>query len=117
MAATLQNQPGTTRQARVTYSSATIAAALGRPSTGSSRTINVFAPGTELADRYSQLDLRFTKIVSLGGSARLRAMFDLYNVFNANTATFEEPAFGDFLFDPQVIMPGRFGKFAIQLNF
>ena len=46
-----------------------------------------------------------------------RAMFDLYNLFNANSTTFEEPAFGSFYLQPQVIMPGRLGKFSFQFDF
>ena len=117
VAATLQNQPGAERQARVTYSTTAIAAALGRSSTGSSRTVNVIQPGTVFGDRFSQFDLRFTKLLSLGGASRLRAMFDLFNVFNANTAAFEEPGFGSLLWNPQVTMPGRLAKFAFQIDF
>ena len=41
---------------------------------------------TEFEPRLTQLDLRFTKIVNVGG-ARIRAWFDIYNIFNANDAT------------------------------
>jgi len=44
-------------------------------------------------------------------------MVDVYNVFNANRAMFEEPRLGPNYLAPQVIMPGRFGKFAFQLDF
>jgi translation initiation factor IF-3 len=52
-------------------------------------------------------DLRFTKILNLGGGTRLRAMFDLFNLFNANTVMAETSFFGDDWLTPQVIMPGR----------
>ena len=74
-------------------------------------------PGTAFGDRFTQFDLRFTKILRLGGTARLRAMVDLYNVLNNNATAFEEPAFGALLWSPQVIMPGRLGKVAFQLDF
>jgi hypothetical protein len=44
-------------------------------------------------------------------------MFDLYNVLNNNATAFEEPGFGSFLWNPQMIMPGRLGKFAFQIDF
>jgi hypothetical protein len=44
-------------------------------------------------------------------------MFDIYNVFNANSVTFEEPGVGPNYLAPQVIMPGRLGKFAFQIDF
>jgi hypothetical protein len=117
VAATLQNQPGRERQALVTYSAATIAAALGRPALGGAQVVNVIPAGTEFMDRFTQLDLRFTKLLKLGGRARLRAMFDLYNVLNQNATAFEEPGFGPLYLQPQVIMPGRLGKFAFQIDF
>ena len=44
-------------------------------------------------------------------------MFDIFNVFNANTVTMEQPAYGANWLAPQVIMPGRLAKFAFQLDF
>jgi hypothetical protein len=117
VAATFQNQPGPQRQARVTFTAAQIALALGRPSTQGAQTINIIPPGTQYGDRFNQLDLRFTKAFKATGNLRFRAMFDLYNLFNANSATFEEPALGPTYLQPQVIMPGRLAKFAFQLDF
>ena len=118
IAATYSNAPGPERRADVSFSEATIAAALGRPSTTGSQLINVIQPGSEYGDRFNQVDLRFTKILTLGSSgARLRAMFDIFNVFNNNTTGFEEPAFGDNWLNAQVLVPGRLGKVAFQLDF
>ena len=44
-------------------------------------------------------------------------MFDIFNVFNANSNTFIEPAYGAFWQTPQVIMPGRLAKIAFQFDF
>ena len=57
------------------------------------------------------------RIVKLGGTTRLRAMFDLYNVFNANSSTLEQYGLGPNYLQPLVIMPGRLGKFGFQLDF
>jgi len=118
VAATLQNQPGPPRIAEVTYTRAQIAAALGRPSGGSgSIDVNVIPPGTVFGERFNQLDLRLTKIIPIGDTTRLRAMFDLFNLFNANAVTREQPGFGTTWLTPQVIMPGRLIKFAFQFDF
>ena len=117
VAGTFQNQPGPQRIARVTYTAAQIAAALGRPSTQGAQTVNVVDPGTNFGDRFNQFDLRFTKLFRFKGSGRFRAMFDLYNLFNANSATFEEVGYGTTYLYPQVIMPGRLAKFAFQIDY
>ena len=81
------------------------------------QTVNVLTPGTVFGDRFRQFDLRFTKIFRGPNNLRFRGMFDLYNLFNANTAVQEEPGFGTALWQPQVIMPGRLAKFGFQLDF
>ena len=48
---------------------------------------------------------------------QFRAMFDLFNVFNANAVTLEQPGYGPQWLAPQAIMPGRLAKFAFQLDF
>jgi hypothetical protein len=101
----------------VTYTAAQIALALGRPSTQGAQIINIIPPGTHFGDRWNQLDLRFTKIFRLPRSVRARAMFDIYNITNANSAAAEEPAFGPTYLYPQVIMAGRLAKFAFQFDF
>tara|TARA_B100001123_G_scaffold425550_2_gene538533 strand:+ start:8232 stop:11267 length:3036 start_codon:yes stop_codon:yes gene_type:complete len=125
IAGTLQNQNGPMRLANVTYSSASISAALGRPATSGNQTINALEPGTAFGDRFTQFDLRFTKIFTLGGGTRLRTMFDIFNLFNANAITREQPGCGNSLggacasswLAPQVIMAGRLAKVAFQFDF
>ena len=117
IAATLQNQPGPARAALVTFTDAVISAALGRPSTEGAQRVNVLPPGSEFGERFTQFDLRFTKIFTLQGGTRLRAMFDLFNLFNANAVTREAAGYPTGYLAPQVIMPGRLGKFAFQFDF
>ena len=117
IAATLQNQEGPERIANVTYRSAQISDALGRPTIIGNQTVNVLEPGSLFGERFTQFDLRLTKIFNLAGGTRLRTMFDLFNLFNANAVTREQPGFGQFWLDPQVIMPGRLGKIAVQFDF
>ncbi len=44
-------------------------------------------------------------------------MFDLFNVFNANSVITEDPSFGPSWPAPVVIMPCRLAKFAFQFDF
>ena len=123
VAATLQNQPGVERVGEVTYSNADLSAALGRPASAASADIDVISPGSVYGDRFNQFDLRLTKIISLGGGTQLRAMFDLFNLFNANAITRESVGYGGSTGGgvgwaaPQVIMAGRLAKFAFQFDF
>lgn len=122
IAGTFQSLPGQEILANVTYTAAEISAALGRPSTTSTTTIQVIEPTTEYSDRLNQFDLRLTKMFTLGRS-RLRAMFDTYNIFNGSTALKLNNQYGaavgggaDWL-RPQLVVPGRLLKFAFQLDF
>ena len=115
VAATLQNQPGPERAATVLFTETS----LGRPLVlnPGGVNLNLIRPGSSYGERFNQLDLRFTKIINVGGGARFRTMFDLYNVLNANAVMAEQPAFGADWLAPVVIMPGRLAKFAFQLDF
>ena len=44
-------------------------------------------------------------------------MFDIFNVFNKNAVTREAQGLNASHLQPQVIMPGRLGKFSFQLDF
>jgi len=111
VAATLQNQPGPEIAALKTFTDTPSVLFPG------GATLNMLTPGTMYGERFSQLDLRFTKLIDLGQGTRLRAMFDLFNVANANAVMAEQQSFGPSWRDPVVIMPGRLAKFALQLDF
>ena len=121
IAATLQNQPGPGRIAEVVFSGATLVN--GRPHTQGSIEANVIPPGSWYGDRFNQFDLRLTKIFRMPGGTQWRAMFDLFNVFNANAVTREAPGWGSAAgtgagyLVPQVTMAGRLVKFAFQFDF
>ena len=92
-------------------------AALGRPSaTGIAPQINALAPGSDYGARFTQFALRFPKLCSMD-STRLRAMFDIYNVFNANAVTSEIYATGPSYLSVSGFMPPRLLRFAIQADF
>ena len=116
-AGTLQSIPGPERGAIVTYSSAAVAASLGRPlAAGSTIDINIVEPGTYYGDRLNQVDIRLSKAFNLGQS-RFQIMFDVYNLLNENSVTEEDLNYGPNYLTPTAIMPGRLAKFAFQYNF
>lgn len=118
LAGTYQSAPGPERSAFVTFTAAQVAAALGRPLAGGGGvTVNVLEPATVYGERFQQVDLRLTKIFRAGDRTRIRAMFDLFNVFNANAVTREQYTLGPNYLKPVGIMPGRLAKFAVQLDF
>ena len=117
VAGTFQSQPGPERGAEVTFRNPDIVPSLGRPHTDGGVAIDVLEPGTVFGERMNQFDFRLTKIISLGGGTRLRAMFDIFNVFNSNPVTIEEYGYGANYLRPLVIIPGRLAKFAFQIDF
>jgi carboxypeptidase family protein len=134
--AVFQNLPG--QQITASWSvTAAQAEGLGRAFSGTStRTIQLIEPGTLYGDRRSQLDLRLSKTVRVGGGRRLQLMADMYNAFNSNApvgATSQAgetpPALnttyssadptkpGGAWLTPLNILQGRYVKFGAQLNF
>ena len=117
VAASFQTIPGPPRQALWVYTGANTD--LGRPlSTGVvSGRFNILEPGTEYGSRINLFDLRLTKILSLGGRGRLRAMFDIYNLFNENAPTDENIGIGPNYLTPVAITPARLVKFGFLVDF
>ena len=118
LAGTFQSQPGPERFGIVAIPAAEIEAALGRPQAlPGAVTVNAVRPGTQYGERFNQFDLRLTKIFGVGGDTRLRAMVDLFNLFNANAVVKEQYGVGDDYLVPLGFMPGRLLKFTFQLDF
>jgi hypothetical protein len=101
----------------VTATNAVVSPALGRNLSGGAANVSVrlVEPGTVYGERRNQLDLRFGKILPVGG-VRTTATFDIYNVFNANPVLTENAAFTQFR-RPTGILPPRMLKFTVQLDF
>jgi hypothetical protein len=78
-------------------------------------TVNLVQPGTMFMDDINQLDLRLTRTFGVG-RYRLQALVDVYNAFNANPVTAENPNYAAFR-RPTAILPARFLKFAVQFDF
>jgi len=83
-------------------------------------TVNLVQPGSLYGERRNQLDLRFTKPFRLD-QLRLGANLELYNTFNANTVLTESATYSNSSLSgwriPQSIMPPRFIKLSLQMDF
>jgi hypothetical protein len=95
---------------------------LGRPLSGGAAnvTVNMVEPGTLFGDRLNQLDLRFGKVLR-SGRVRTVISFDLYNALNGNPVLSENATYRDTTVSgwriPTSILPARFAKFGVQLDF
>jgi hypothetical protein len=83
---------------------------------GGQANINVIEPGTEFGDRLNQIDLRFTKIFSMGRT-RLDLNVDFYNAFNSDAVTQEIGSWGPVWRLPLTVIQPRFLKFAARFDF
>ena len=84
-------------------------------------TVNLLRPAELYADRRTQLDMRFAKIVRFAGS-RYDIGVDLYNLLNANTATAFEDVFlftnnGATWLIPETVMGPRIARFNVTVTF
>jgi hypothetical protein len=96
--------------------------ACGAPTGNCNQTIDVelIEPNTMFEPRLQQLDLRFSRIFRLGGTNRIRAGMDIYNVFNANNVISSNVAYsgaGENFLDVRQILGGRLFKFGVQYDF
>jgi hypothetical protein len=94
----------------------------GAPTGNCNQTVEVelIEPNTMFEPRLQQLDLRFSRVFRLGGTNRLRAGVDIYNVFNANNVISSNVAYsgqGANYLDVRQILGGRLFKFGFQYDF
>ncbi|MEQ1897565.1 MAG: carboxypeptidase regulatory-like domain-containing protein [Vicinamibacterales bacterium] len=115
---TYQTIAGLPVSADLPYTNAQIAPSLGRNlAAGAAGTVTVplLAPNAKYEERLNQLDIRFTKIVKFGG-ARIQGMFDIYNLFNANSVLTVNNTYGPSWLQPISIVGARMFKFSGQLD-
>ena len=79
--------------------------------------MSVIAPYTIFYDRRTQVDLRFSKLLTLQRSQRLRINVDLYNAANDATITSRNTTYGTNWLKPSTVIPGMFAKIGGQLDF
>lgn len=116
--ATVQSSPGPQITATANYTAAQVQESLGRPLAGGARTttVELIRPGTMFGERLNQLDLRFGKQFRVERFI-FRGMVDLYNAFNSNAVLAVNTTYGPAWQRPLNILPGRFVKFGLQMNF
>jgi len=130
---TLQNMSGPPIEANYNAPNAQIAPSLGRnlAACGTQAVCTAFAvvplytPFTRFEPRFTQLDVRITKTVSLGSRARLRLNADLYNALNASSILVVNSTYGPSWLQPgntvtgstAAFMPGRLLHVGTELTF
>jgi hypothetical protein len=124
--ATFQNLPGVPVEATNAFGNALIAPSLGRNLSGcpaptgpcsATATLRLYESQTVFeADRLNQLDLRISKIVQVG-QGRVTGMFDVYNLFNANSVLASLASYGPNWQRPSAILGARLFKVGVQFDF
>jgi hypothetical protein len=90
--------------------------------------VPLIEPGTEFTPRRTQIDLRVSKSIRMGGTRRLQVMADIFNLTNSNAAVGatsnagEPPAaiittYGSAWLRPLNVLQARYVKFGAQFVF
>jgi hypothetical protein len=123
VSASLQNLPGPEIIANYVALNSVVAPSLGRSLSGNAAnvTVNLVEPRSMYTDRINQLDLRFSKILRFGRT-RATAGFDVYNALNSSSVLALNSAFAALgavnnWQQPQSILPARFAKVVLQVDF
>jgi hypothetical protein len=117
--AAFQNLPGVPVTASYVATNAQIVPSLHRNLSGSVTQVivaNVIPPGSAYENRFSQLDLRLSKIFQIG-TTRLQASFDLFNLLNASPILTENGRYGPAWLTPTGILDARLAKFGAKFTF
>ena len=117
-----RSSPGPVLAANQVVANSAVRPSLGRDLSGGAAnvTVNLVAPGVMYGDRLNQLDFRFGKVLRTGG-VRTVVSVDVYNALNVNPVLTENAAYRDTSLSgwriPTSILPARFVKFGVQLDF
>jgi hypothetical protein len=117
---TFRDYPGPEIQANRLYTNAEIAPSLGRNlSNGANGTVNIalVEPGTMYGSHAREIDMRFSKRFRFGGTKRIMANLDIFNLLNqtgVNTINF---TYGSAWQRPTLLQYGRFFKLSGQIDF
>jgi len=79
-------------------------------------TVNLVAPGDKYLKRWTQLDLSFHKVLSVGRT-RVDGGLDMFNALNSNVVLAENQNFGSTLGQPQAVLQGRLLRLSAQIKF
>jgi hypothetical protein len=117
VAGTYLGAPGLPQQATRSYTNAEIRQSLGRDLSGgaTARNITILEPNTQFENRYNQIDLRFSRPVSIQ-SLRIIPRFDIYNVTNSAPVIGMLTGYGATWLRPTEILTARLLKFGVQVD-
>ncbi|MEQ1871776.1 MAG: hypothetical protein ABL961_17300, partial [Vicinamibacterales bacterium] len=110
--------PGIQQQATLAYTSAAIAASLGRPLAGgvSATTVTILTPQSQFENRYNQFDVRFSRLFKVR-QLRIEPRFDVYNLTNSASVIGNLAGYGAAWLRPTDILTARLIKFGVQVDF
>ena len=95
-----------------------LASCRGAATCNANVTVDVIPPTVLFEPRLQQLDLRFSRIIPLGGIRRLRADIDIYNVFNVKSNVLSmNTTYGTVWQDVRQILGGRLVRLGGQITF
>jgi hypothetical protein len=89
---------------------------LGRSQSNALAQYNLLLPGQMYTPRLTYVDFRAAKILRFGAT-RTQVGFDLYNLFNSNTATALNINYGATFLQPTGIQSGRLARFNVTIDF
>ncbi len=120
-----QNSAGIPITAAYVVPNAQIAPSLGRnlSACGAAATCNanvtipLIPTGAVFGPRLQQLDLRFSRLVRLAGSSRVRGNLDIYNVMNASNVLNMNTTYGPTWQNVTQILSGRLLRVSAQFDF
>jgi hypothetical protein len=121
LSATWASIPGDSLRADYTISNPIVDAGpqpLGRPLTGAFNQVNLIAPATMWGARLNNIDMRVAKILRFG-TTRTQVGVDIFNLLNADTVTNYNFGFvpGGSWLTPTAIIPARYARLAVQVDF
>ena len=79
-------------------------------------TVNLVPPGGKYLDRWSELDLSFRKVFTIG-RYRVDGALDMFNALNSNVVLSENQNFGTSLGQPLAVLQGRLLRLSSQIKF
>jgi len=95
---------------------AEISNVIGRAQSNPNAQYNLLLPGQMYTPRLTYFDVRVAKVLRFGRS-RTQVGFDLYNLFNSNTATAQNTNYGATFLATTAIQDARLARFNITMDF
>ena len=78
--------------------------------------MQLLEPNTQFENRLTQIDIRFSKFLTLG-KTRLQGMLDVYNLFNNDSVLITNTRYGPSWLIPSSVLGGRLFKLSAQVDF